>query len=137
MSPEQAAGQIADKRSDIWSFGVALFEMLTGQRLFTGETVSHVLAKVLDRELDFSALPTSTPAPVRRLRRRCLERKPKRRVGDVGEALADLEETTIQPAQAVSKGTTATPAAPAGWRQALPLALGMSLVVVVVTGLVV
>ena len=95
MSPEQAAGQIADKRSDIWSFGVALFEMLTGQRLFTGETVLHVLAKVLDRELDFSALPTSTPAPVRRLLRRCLERKPKRRVGDVGEALADLEEATI------------------------------------------
>ena len=55
MSPEQARGKTVDKRADIWSFGAVLFEMLTAQRLFTGETVSHVLAKVLDRELDFSA----------------------------------------------------------------------------------
>ena len=82
MSPEQAAGQTADTRSDVWSFGVVLYEMLTSQRLFTGETVSYVLANVLDRELDFSALPTSTPAPIKRLLRRCLERKPKRRLGD-------------------------------------------------------
>ena len=82
MSPEQAAGQTADTRSDVWSFGMVLYEMLTSQRLFTGETVSYVLANVLDRELDFSALPTSTPAPIKRLLRRCLERKPKRRLGD-------------------------------------------------------
>ena len=92
MSPEQAAGQTSDKRSDAWSFGVVLYERLTGQRLFTGETVSHVLAKVLDREFDLSALTTSTPPPTRRLLRRCLERKPKRRLSDLGEALSHLEE---------------------------------------------
>ena len=73
MSPEQASGETADKRSDAWAFGVVLFEMLTGQQLFTGKTVSHVLAKVLERDLDFTVLPTSTPAPLRRLLRRCLE----------------------------------------------------------------
>ncbi len=107
MSPEQAAGKAVDKRGDIWSFGVVLYEMLTGQRLFTGETVSHVLAKVLDRELDFGALPTSTPAPIRRLLRRCLERKPKRRLGDVAEALSHLEEA------AVSSPAETTPPIPA------------------------
>ena len=65
MLPEQASGDTVDKRSDIWSFGVVVFEMLTGQCLFTGETISHVLAKVLDRELDINALPTATAPPVR------------------------------------------------------------------------
>ena len=97
MSPEQASGETADKRSDIWSFGVVLFEMLTGQRLFTGETVSHVLAKVLDRDLDFTALPAATPQPVKRLLRRCLERKQKQRLGDIGEALFHLEEAATAP----------------------------------------
>jgi serine/threonine protein kinase len=62
----QAAGQVADKRSDIWSFGVVLYEMLTGQRLFTGETVPHVLARVLDRDLEVSTLLMPTPALVKR-----------------------------------------------------------------------
>ena len=97
MSPEQAAGRVADRRSDIWSFGIVLFEMLTGRRLFTGETVSHVLAKVLERPLDFAELPASTPAPVSRLLRRCLERDPKRRLRDVSEALIHLEEATTVP----------------------------------------
>ena len=92
MSPEQASGETADKRSDIWSFGVVLFEMLTGQRLFTGKTVAHVMAKVLDRELDLTVLPATTPPSIRRLLRRCLQREPKRRLRDVGEALSDLEE---------------------------------------------
>ena len=121
MSPEQAAGQVAGKRSDLWSFGVVLYEMLTGQGLFTGETVSHVLAKVLDRELDFVALPTSTPAPIRRLLRRCLERKPKRRLGDVGEALIHLEEATAAPADELSGGAAVAPVPqPTVWRQAQP-----------------
>ena len=79
MSPEQAAASTVDKRADIWSFGVVLFEMLTGEQLFAGETVSDVLAAVLTRELDWSTLPASVPVPIRRLLRRCLERNPKQR----------------------------------------------------------
>ena len=121
MSPEQASGQTADKRSDIWSFGVVLFEMLTGQRLFTGETVSHVLAKVLDRKLDFSVLPISTPAPAKRLLRRCLERKPKRRLRDIGEVPIGIEEAlTAAPAEAVP--ATPVPPRAVGWRRTLPFA---------------
>ena len=130
MSPEQAAGQTSDKRSDAWSFGVVLYEMLTGQRLFTGETVSHVLAKVLDRELDLSALTTSTPPPIRRLLRRCLERKPKRRLGDLGEALSHLEEARAPVDEAPSAVPVPPVVQPAGWRQALPWVAGIALAVI-------
>ena len=61
MSPEQASGKPVDKRADIWSFGVVLWEMVTGKRLFTGETVSHVLADVLRGPIDFNKLPAETP----------------------------------------------------------------------------
>ena len=124
MSPEQAAGQIADKRSDIWSFGVVLFEMLTGQRLFTGETISHVLARVLEREIDFDALPVPTPGPIKRLLRRCLERRPKRRLSDAGEAFSHLEEAATAPAEGPSVAATST-SQPAVWRQALPWVAGI------------
>ena len=136
MSPEQAAGKPTDKRGDIWSFGVVLFEMLTGERLFTGETVSHVLAKVLDRELDLSALPAATPAPLRLLLRRCLERKPRRRLADPGEALFHLEEA----AEPVSEGNPAATISgdPAvGWQRLLLPVVGGSAVVAIVTGLTV
>ena len=135
MSPEQASGETADKRSDAWAFGVVLFEMLTGQQLFTGKTVSHVLAKVLERDLDFTVLPTSTPAPLRRLLRRCLERERKRRLGDVGEALSHLEEAATEPAGGPSVPAVSTSQV-AGWRQALPL-VGAVIVGSLITGLVV
>ena len=125
MSPEQASGETADKRSDIWSFGVVLFEMLTGQRLFTGKTVSHVLAKVLERDLDLTVLPTTTPAPIKRLLRRCLEREQKRRLRDVGEALSDLEEAATAPPE--DSSVTASVVQPAGWRQALPWVAGIAI----------
>ena len=86
MSPEQARGRAVDKRADIWAFGVVLFEMLTGKRLFGGETVSDVLAAVLTREVDWTALPPGTPAGVHRLLRRCLDRDPRTRLRDIGEA---------------------------------------------------
>jgi serine/threonine-protein kinase len=86
MSPEQARGKAVDRRADIWSFGVVLFEMLSGQRLFDGETVSDVLAAVLTREPAWVSLPGALPAGVEALLRRCLERDPKQRLRDVGEA---------------------------------------------------
>ncbi len=83
-------GQAVDKRADIWAFGVVLFEMVTGQRAFKGDTVADVLAAVLRGEIAWSALPTDTPQGVRRLLRRCLERDPKRRLRDIGDACVDL-----------------------------------------------
>ena len=91
MSPEQAAGRQVDKRADIWSFGVVLWEMLTGRRLFDGESVSHTLADVLRANIDFGALPDETPASVRALLRRCLDRDVKARLRDIGEARVVLQ----------------------------------------------
>ena len=103
MSPEQARGRVVDKRSDIWSFGVLLYEMLTGRRLFDGETVSDVLAAVLKTEPDWAGLPAATPPAVRRLLGRCLERDPKRRLRDIGEARLALESAaTAAPADAAA-----------------------------------
>ncbi len=91
MSPEQARGGTVDKRADIWAFGVVLFEMLTGKRLFTGESVSDTLAAVLRQEIDWKALPASTPPRLSRLLERCLDRDSKRRLRDIGEARIALE----------------------------------------------
>ena len=92
MSPEQARGKPADKRSDIWAFGCVLWEMLTGKRLFHGETVSDTLAAVLRADIDWETLPGGTPPAIQRLLKRCLERDPKRRLRDVGEARIAMEE---------------------------------------------
>jgi len=92
MSPEQARGQAVDKRADIWSFGVILFEMLTRRRLFEGETVSDTLASVLKTEIPWDRLPADTPPRVVRLLRRCLERKPKERLRDMGDVRLLLRE---------------------------------------------
>ena len=92
MSPEQARGKAVDKRSDIWAFGVLFYEMLTGRRLFEGETVTDVLAAVVRQEIDWSALPAETPAGARRLLGRCLQRDPRKRLRDIADAHFDLEE---------------------------------------------
>jgi serine/threonine-protein kinase len=91
MAPEQAKGRAADKRADIWAFGVVLFEMLTGERLFTGETVSDTLASVLKTEPDWGALPAAVPSRLRRLLRLCLDKDPKRRLRDIGDARVQIE----------------------------------------------
>jgi len=92
MSPEQARGKNADRRADIWAFGVVLWEMLTGNKLFEGETVSDVLASVLKDAPDLEAIPSSTPAALRRLVARCLEKEPKNRLQWIGDARLDLVE---------------------------------------------
>ena len=80
MSPEQASDKPVDRRTDIWSFGVVVFEMLTGRRLFDGDDVSVTLAGVLKDEPDWSRLPGSTPAALHQLLRRCLMKDPKQRL---------------------------------------------------------
>ena len=98
MSPEQAAGKPADKRADIWSFGVVLWEMLTGHRLFHGETLSHTLAEVLKGTIDFNKLPQTTPSTIRELMKRCLDRDVKTRLRDIGEARFQLQQYLSNPA---------------------------------------
>jgi serine/threonine-protein kinase len=93
MAPEQARGKAVDKRADIWAFGVILFEMLTGKRLFEGDTISDVLAAVLRADVDWRALPASVPSEVRRLLVRCLDREPKNRLHDIADARIVIDET--------------------------------------------
>jgi serine/threonine-protein kinase len=93
MSPEQARGKVADKRSDIWAFGCVLYEMLTGRRVFEGEDASETLAFVMAREPDWSALPADTPPAILALLRRCLDKDRRRRVGDVAAALFAIDES--------------------------------------------
>ena len=95
MSPEQARGKVVDKRTDIWAFGCVLFEMLSGRRAFSGDTVTDTLARILEREPDWSALPPSTPPAVRRLVTRCLEKDPKRRLRDIGDSRTELEDAPV------------------------------------------
>jgi serine/threonine-protein kinase len=92
MSPEQAKGKPADKRSDIWAFGCVLYEMLTGKRAFDGDDVSDTFASVLKGQPDWSALPAETPIAVRRLLRRALEKDPRRRLSDMADARLEIEE---------------------------------------------
>jgi serine/threonine protein kinase/sugar lactone lactonase YvrE len=91
MAPEQARGKSVDRRADVWAFGVVLYEMLTGGRLFAGETVSDTIAAILTQTPAFERLPATTPSSVRRLLERCLDRDPKQRLRDIGEARIALE----------------------------------------------
>ncbi len=93
MSPEQARGKPVDKRSDIWAFGCVIYECLTGHQIFQGEMVSDILAAVLLKEPEWSALPADTPPRVRELLERCLAKDPKNRLRDIGDARQNLERT--------------------------------------------
>jgi len=131
MAPEQARGLRVDRRADIWAFGVILLEMLTGRRTFEGDTVPDVLASVLAREPDLSALPPSAGPALRRVIARCLERDPRRRYHDIADVALELETAVTLDAERAEPAVPA--AAPVGGRRmawavaALALALAAAL----------
>ena len=125
MSPEQAKGMPVDKRADIWSFGVVLFEMLTGQTLFAGDSVPDTLARVLQRDVDFESLPESTPPEIRRLLRRCLERKPRNRLHDIADARIVLEEVVAGRSDEPARSDSSTGSQPGAVRTRWPLLAGV------------
>ena len=97
MSPEQARGKETDHRTDIWSFGCIMYQMLTSHLPFEGETATDTLARIIEREPDWEALPKDTPANIHTLMRRCLEKDPDRRLGDIVEAAREIQETLSKP----------------------------------------
>jgi len=130
MSPEQAAGKKADRRADIWSFGVVLFEMLTGQRLFTGESAVEVMSRVMRDDPGWDLLPSATPAAIRKLLRRCLTKDRKQRMQAIGDARFEIEEALTGPTSA-DEATVAVPQ-PA-WKAFLPWAAGALAIALVVS----
>ena len=127
MSPEQAGGKLVDKRTDVWSFGVVMWEMLTGRRLFEGETISHTLADVLRAGIDFDTLPSDLPQAMRDLLRRCLDRNANNRLRDIGEARFQLDKTlsgTVEHTTAPDVSPALSAAPPRlWWRRAMSIAI--------------
>ena len=120
MAPEQAKGRAVDRRADIWSFGCVLFEMLTGRHCFRAETITETLARVLEREPEWNRLPAATPAAVRRVLRRCLEKDVMRRFHDIADVRLELEDALAHPEE-----MERSPAAGAAgrWRWAFAVAV--------------
>ena len=134
MSPEQASGRTADKRADVWAFGIVLYEMLSGRQAFPGETTSEVLAKVIEREPDWTALPASTPPRLRELLRRCGRKDPKTRLQAIGDARIQIEELIIGATDETATAVAAQPRAQRSARfawivAAVSLALAVSIAI--------
>ena len=130
MSPEQASGDTTDKRADIWSFGVVLFEMLTGRQTFDGKTVSHVLADVLRADPDWNNLPPHLHPRIRFLLERCLEKESKDRYGDISDARVDIQRVLADPGgvlvQPVAEVVQAAPQSKLPWVAAFALGLALA-----------
>ena len=130
MSPEQATGKAVDKRTDVWAFGVVLYEMLTGHRAFQGPDASHTLAAVLMKEIEWSVLPNNLSGSLERLLRRCLDRDPKQRLRDIGEARIQLENPDTDPTPVPAPPVSVTTAPLQLWQKPMPLALAGVLIVI-------
>jgi Tol biopolymer transport system component len=130
MSPQQARGQVVDKRADIWAFGCVLYEMLTGRVAFAGETVSDTIGKILEREPDWSALPSTTPAVIRRLLLRCLAKDPKQRLRDIGDVRIEIDaiDETLPGVSDVTEAPSAPAKSGATWLPWLVVAVLVVLV---------
>jgi serine/threonine-protein kinase len=141
MSPEQARGHAVDRRADIWALGCILYEMLTGRQLFEGETISDTLAAVLRAEISLDGLPAGTPAEVRRLLARCLDRDPRRRLRDAGELRVAAEywtgggdpavsfEGSADHAETAGPSATSPPRSSKAWIAALAVVAILALLV--------
>ena len=111
MAPEQARGRVVDRRADVWAFGCLVYEMLSGKRPFSGDDTSMTLAAILKQDPDFTGLPADTPASIRRLLRRCLEKDVRKRLHSIADATLDLADAATEPPGPI---VTAR-----GWRPAL------------------
>ncbi len=137
MAPEQARGSAVDKRADIWSFGVVLYEMLTGKRLFGGETVSDTMASVLKAEPNWDALPEEVPAAIRKLLRRCLTKDRRERLQAIGEARIEIAECLSAPGGSVGEEAAGLkPGNKGWWREQLAWVLAGAFLVAAIVGAV-
>ena len=129
MAPEQAKGKVVDKRADVWAFGAVLYEMLVGQKPFTGKDVSDTLAAVLRIDADLDALPAETPPRLRQVLKACLQKEPKDRVRDIGDVSLAIEGTFDTPIPQTS--SFVTPPQLQVWQRPIPLVLaGLALIAV-------
>jgi len=135
MSPEQAKGRPADTRSDVWAFGCVLYEMLTGKRAFDGDDVSDTLASVLKGQPDWTALPNDTPAAIRRLLRRSLEKDPRRRLSAIADARLEIDEAQALAGAGASAETR--PGVTTRVQRALPWTIAATLAAALITTILV
>jgi serine/threonine-protein kinase len=131
MSPEQARGQRVDRRTDVWAFGCVLYEMLTGERVFGGQTMTDVLGAIVHRDPDWEALPADTPRRIRALLHRCLRKDADRRIQAIGDARVSIEEYLEDPVAAEAILDHAAASGPA-WKQWVPWGVAALMAVVAV-----
>src|SRR5262245_51204182 len=127
MSPEQAKGRTVDKRTDIFAFGAVLYEMLTGRPAFDGDDVGEILARVIEREPDWSRLPSKAPPRIHELLRRCMEKDPKKRRRDAGDLRIDIEQALKTPEAVAAPRSSRTSRWPLVVAAVSVVALGISL----------